>query len=426
MGKRPPWLGYVVAAAVILMATPVLLIVGRNISAKREFARQLELARKEGLPTTPAEYAAHVPTAEPSENAGPLYRKLKGALRFPQDVDFLSAHIAYKPTPALVQDAQDILDARKAPLTTVEQAVKLPKCWFERDWNLGAAVLMPEYADMKAGARLLVLRGTLAVHRGDSAAALADIERILKMADHQRSEPNAIAILVAEALDDIAIKALASWGDNHRDQPVYRKKILEIVDRMPKPDVRRENLGELMNVLSIIDLCATEEGRLALGLKEDDISQADRFTPLLVSPVGARAKVVEAMRLQWEALALPPGTRRAKVDKARQDLSGAMLAYGTAGRIYGMLGGGEETEFLNNRETEWEARRVLYRGLARYIEAPTHSRSMRTSDLLSPFDQAPLSMSFDGEKMVFTVSGSDRKVWLPPSVLFAKERPGAP
>lgn len=426
MGKRPPWLGYVVAAAVILMATPALLIVGRNISAKREFARQLELARKEGLPTTPAEYAAHVPTAGPSENAGPLYRKLKGALQFPEVVDYLSAHIAYKPTPALVQDAQDIIDARKAPLGTVEQAVKLPKCWFERDWNLGAAVLMPEYADMKAAARLLVLRGTLAVHRGDTAAALADIDRILKMADHQRSEPNAIAILVAEALDDIAIKALASWGDNHRDQPVYRKKILEIVERMDKPDVRRENLGELMNVLSIIDLCATEEGRLALGLKEDDISQADRFTPLLVSPVGARAKVVEAIRLRWEALALPPGTRRAKVEKARQDLSGAMLAYGTAGRIYGMLGSGEETEFLNNRETEWEARRVLYRGLARYIEAPTRSRTMRTSDLLSPFDQAPLSMSFDGEKMVFSVSGSDRKVWLPPSVLFSKKRLGAP
>jgi len=426
MGKRPPWLPYVVAAGLLVMATPALLIFGRNLSAKRELARQMELARKAGIPTTAAEFAAHVPTAEPAENAAPFYRKLKGVTRLPQDIDWLTAHVAYRPTPALLKDAQAVLDARRAALDAVEQAVKLPKCWFDRDWKLGGAVLMPEYADMKAAARLLVLRGTLAAQRGDSATALADIDRILKMAEHQRNEPSAIATFVAEGLDDIAIKALASWGDTHRDQPVYREKILGIVEQMRKPDVRRENLGELYNVLSIIDLCATEEGRLALGLKEDDISQADRFAPLLVSPVGARAKVVEAMRLRWDALAMPSGTRRAKLDKAQQDLSGAMLAYGTAGRIYGMLGGGYETELLNNREIDWEARRVLYRGLARYLEAPLRLRTMPTSDLLSPFDQVPMSTSFDGEKMVFSVSGSSRKAWLPPSSLFLKERPGAP
>jgi hypothetical protein len=407
--KRRRWL-WVLFAISLLVAVPLAITAFHSWEDKRDYQHQIRMAQQDGLPTSGAEYAAQIRKAEPSENSAPLYRQLSSTMRRPLP-DFNKLHLAltFRPTRAAVAEPTDAVQKYAKALRIPDQAAKLPRCWFDRDWSMGEAVLFPEFADIKDVAKLLVLRGSVAAHNGDVEDAIEDAQTIQIMALHVREEPNEIARFVSDALFGISMRALASWTYVHRDRPEYRLALLASIDRFPKPNVKEESSSWLLDVLSCIDLCATKEGRQLLGLTDEDISSsAEKIFPLLLSQSKARIKIVAAMRRAWAALDKPPKERLPLLEAAFFDLYQAILAFPTAASVYVRLGATEDAKFVAHRELNWEAGRQHYTAVARALAGKEIARSIDTRDLKSPFDGKPLSYKFDGEQIVLSVSGHVR------------------
>ncbi|MCC7433375.1 MAG: hypothetical protein IT363_01725 [Methanoregulaceae archaeon] len=387
-----------VAALAVLFGGPAALLAFRNAQLAREYEDQLRLARTEGLATTGEEFAKLIPTAEPAENAAPNYAKLRGVIRSLPDVRSLDLRLTYQPSELTLEEATQLLATRQPVLDLGEQAVKLPKCWFNRDWSLGAAVLMPEFADMKSLARLFALRGSVAAYRGDAMAALKNIEHLRAVGSHARMEGTAIARLVGESIDQIAMQSLASWAHMHRDQPAYREALARVIENLPRPDLKMETRGNLFEALSIIELCSTPEGLTALGLKKADLPGIERYASLLVNKGEARIRIVKAFRDQRAAIDLPPGQRAAKLQAASSELRAAMMAFPTANMVFFRLTDDSQIGYLDRREPMWEANLQRWRGLIRALEGPQPPAKIKVDDLLSPFDGKPLQYRFDGKQ----------------------------
>ncbi len=395
-----------IGALVLAIGIPVAVTKYHAWQDEAAYQEQLRLARQEGLPTNAAEYAAIIRPAEPAENAALIYRRLAGTMRGYPDFSKLDLALTFHATPQTRSEAKQALVKYKSALDLADQAVVLPRCWFDRNWAMGAAVLFHEFADMKAVAKLLALRGSVAANEGRSEDAIAEAKRIFTISKHLREEPHEIARLVSESVSVIAKRSLAGWAYTHRDQPEYRLALVKSMDELPKPSLKEEHRNLLVDALSMIELCSTREGREELGLKEDDLPHgAEMIFPLLLSQSKARAEIVRAARASWAALELPPSKRKEAFETATHDLYTAMLAFPTALSIYEQLSSGNLFSRTVNRELNWEAGRQQYLALARALEGPKPPASIKTNDLLSPFDGKPISYKFDGKQIVLSVSG---------------------
>jgi hypothetical protein len=413
----------------VVVVVAIALAMTRSHAAADEaaFQEQLRLARQEGIPTTAAEYAAHVPTATPAENAGPFYRQLKTILHKESgrktDLTAVDQDVIFHPTAKSRAAAESVLANHHEAIVIVTKAVQLPKCWFDRKWSDGPGVPLPEYADMKEAAKLLAIRGSLAAGRGDSAAALADARRIFVIAGHAGSEPHAISRLIRDGAYHVGMRDVAYWAFMHPDQPAYREALKKALDEMPRPNLREEHLDHLYTILWLMENSTTPQGRAKIGLREEDMGAAEKVLPVLLSRSKARAQVVKAERDYWAALIAPQKDRRALIEQATSDLYKAMLAYPTAASVYEALSAGEDGTI--EREPEWEARKLEYEAFLRALDGKGIARSIRTADLRSPFDGKPLSYRYDGKQVVMGVSGfeSDSKpvlLKIPPDKAFGR------
>jgi hypothetical protein len=405
--KRSKWIW---TAGILAVGIGAALVAVRAASQdEAAFQEQLRLARAEGLPTTAAEYAALVPKASPEENAAPLYREMgriaNGPIGSKTDVAVVNRELIFHPGAPAVAAAESLIKLHRRQIELAADAAKLPKCWFDRDWRLGAAVLFPEYAQMKSAAKLLAVRGSLAANRRDAEAALADCRGIFAIADHAGQEPHGISRMVREAIYVIGLQNLTYWAFAHRDQSAYRAAIKRAIDAFPRPNVKDEHRDSLFLVLSMIELTSTTEGRTNLGLREEDIGWAEKVIPILKSRADAKPQIVKAMRDKWAALDRPPKDRAALIDKATKDLDKALFAYPTAADIYEKLTSGGDSRF--EREAAWEARKQQYIAALRALDEPRIPTTIRTDDLLSPFDGKPLSYRYDGKQIVISISGYD-------------------
>ncbi len=401
--RRRTWLWLGVGFALVV-ATPWAVISYRSRLEAAEYREQLRLARAEGLPTTAEEYIAYVPTAKPEENAAPIYRKLRALTVGSEEVSKLDASLTFHPTMQDEAAARATLERLKPWLGLADQATRLPRCWFDREWR-GSATLFPEYARMKDAARLLGLRGTLAAAHGDSLAALQDARRILMIAKHAGEEPHAIARLVRESIYLIGLRHLAGWAYSHRGAPAYRSALEQAVEEFPKPNLNDEDRAALYEVLSVIELCSTQEGQAELGLKPDDISKAENLFGILLSRSKSRINIVKAARAAWAALDRPSKERAVLLTAARQDLYQALLAFPTAARVYEMLTSGGDVDWRATREEMWTAQQQQYIALSRALGGPKTPKAIRTDDLLSPFDGKPLTYRLEDGQIVIQVSG---------------------
>ena len=369
-------------------------------SGDLEFRRQLQLARSDGIPVTGAEFKAFIHTAIPAQNAALLYRQLRGKTRSETDPTNLDQNVLFHPSAESLDEAQRTLDEHSKLLNVVDRAVLLPRCWFDRDWSKGAAVIMPELADMKSAVRFLSLRGSVASQEGQVRSALKDATEILAVARHAGKEPTQIASMVRESIEQIGMRELSSWAFLHPDQPAYRQALKKAVDELARPDLKSEHRSDLFMLLSLIDLTSSTEGRKELGMRDRDydIVGAD-LMQVLFSRSKAKVQIVQAERDCWSALDLPANKRQAAVGDANRRIEEALMAFPMAYRSgYGSYG-------LNSaREQVWEARRLTYLALLRALAAKSVPTSIKTTDLLSPFDGKPLTYHFDGTQIEIDVS----------------------
>mgnify|MGYP006998739677 CR=1 FL=1 len=388
----------------IVIAVPAIWFFVKARTDEAAFQKQLSLARKEGLPTTAEEFIATLPKVAPEDNAAPYYRQLRGKLGNTSEWAALMQGLMYGDTHAVsIRRAKEELTNREEALTLIAEAIRRPKCSFDRDWKLGLAVLLPEFADMKSAARVLLLRGAMAAVTGRANDAIADIRNMLKVANHCKDGSTAIPELVGESIELIAMRALADWSYKYR-LPLYSQELKRVLKQRHKPEPKRESRDILFSTLILLEQVSTTEGRQSLGIssQDEEVNRVERLFGFILDKGSAKVKLVESIREGWKALDAPIDQRRYRVRQASYNTSMALLAFPMAGRVSDALGYGDEN--VPCRVELWKCHQLFYQGALRALSEKVIPKAIRTDDLLSPFDGKPLIYRFDGRQIVIQVS----------------------
>lgn len=390
----------------------------RDAQVNAEYRNSLAAAWKEGLPTTVEQFETLLPKVADKDNAAPYYAQLK-RVTLPKAYDGRTERaIFWNPSPADIATAKTALSVYAREIALVRKATKLPGCRFDRKWEDGAAVLLPEFAQMKAVAKMLTIRGAL-IAETDPAGAIAETRTIRKMADHARQEPLEISQLVGTSLDRIALLALARWAFRYPQIPEYRQEIARIVDELPEPDLKKHHANCLVEVLSLVDICETREGFVKLGLKEDDIRELRgpmSIVPTLQPKAIGKARIVNGMRMRWEGLRKPLEELSASQKNADSEVDQGLLSFPIAANLYHKLSGGSEGADADSIRSV-RADRIKYTAFVRAMAGGRPAKTIETKDLLSPYDGKPIDYSFDGKQIVIDARGSSLtmppKAWKP-------------
>ena len=430
---KSKWLAGGVAVLVVIGLSMFALLKVRAYRDRQELDHELDLAHQEGIPITWKDYAGGIPTAKPEENAAPFYKSLSGLRpKGKEDPTQLDVDLYRNPGPSTIEAAKRELTKQSRFIAAVDQAAKLPRCWFNRDWNKGLAVLMPEYSDMKSGTKWIALRGSIAAAQGDSASAIRDIDEVFAVGKHASEEGTLISILVGEAIDGIGLHHLALWAFTHRDHPEYLLSFKAHLKDWQIPNTALVNRGTLLELRDVLEMSTTPQGRRDLGLKDSDISPAENFFPLIVSRSKADIKIARGMRQICEAYRLPPKDRIGKIDAAWKTVLPSLVAYPTGSDIYMRLSAGQDG---SNESTDHSivladvvaaARKQAYEALVPVLERQSIPKSLTLPQFASPFDGTPATVQFDGKQITVTVSISDKKIDIYPLKLPSDKELGRP
>jgi hypothetical protein len=396
--KRLWW--WLILAIAVLTIIPFSFLKLRAWTADRSLQEQMRLALKEGIPTSGREYAAFVPTSRPEENAAAFYRKL-GRFSLTANEGIMVA----APTFSGDLTAQKQILAKYADkLGLVDKATALPHCWFDRDWSSGAAVLFPEFAPMKQTAKLLGLRGSVAAARGDSKRALADIDRMFKIADHVTEEGTGIANLVGIAIDHLAQTQLAYWASAYPDKPEYRKALVSDLRRWKLPNVKQMHREDLFMLIDCLDLSTTKEGRADLGLRPGDEAPFETVASVMFNRTNAKSNIIRNYRRIWAQLGKTKPDEQELKD-AEFEMLKSMAAFPTGSDIYIKLSSGDGSlEFLHDDQSEnLKFGQLKYIAVARAMASGRPAKTIETSDLICA-DGKPIGYKFDGHTMTITSS----------------------
>ncbi len=368
-----------------------------------ELSEQLRLAWAEGIPTNAEQFASLIRKGDPSENAAPLYTSLVGKLSrnsWPiRETDELMA----TPNQQTLDNAKELLRKRASDLAVAEAAVELQDCWIVADWKQGAGLVSNEGAVMRSLGSCLALRAAVAASEGNSEAALEDIERIFKLAEHARAQPQLWGSRDFDAIYMGGLRQLAHWSYT---KPEFLPALRKAVSSFPKVDFKRERVGALFCELSATDLSMTPDGRKLLGYKPDDMGLSDYVYPAIFSQTAAKIAIVKAERKTWSTMGLPWSQRQSVLGEAEESIERARLAFPVLGHHIEVLG---DDGYPESRPENWESKRLQYLTLTRALAEGKPSKTVKTSDLLSPFDGKPLTYMYDGTQVVIGVSRGTRK-----------------
>jgi len=114
------------------------------------------------------------------------------------------------PLPVDSAEVGDVLKRQAPLLDLIRRGTERAECRFDRDWSRPMiSTLLPETQEMRELARLLALSARRQAVDGHPAEALADVERLGRMAKHSAREPFLVCSFAGIALDSIALDALA-------------------------------------------------------------------------------------------------------------------------------------------------------------------------------------------------------------------------
>lgn len=374
-------------------------VLGVCQTSSPELERQLRLARAEGIPTTQKEFEASLPKFKASENAAKVYGQLPkddhGLLKSETQIrkDLLA-----KPTPENIKKVEKLLGQLKPWLSVMDRAVKYPHCLFPKDYSAGVStLLLPEFAWIKSGAKAKQIRATLLAVLGRDAEAIAELRTLSIVANHLREQPYEIAQLVGDAVYNMRINSLTEISYRFPKKAIYRQAI-ELAGRETlKVDVFYASKYRLFDSLTIVKLSQTKAGRRKLGIKDEYVKPENNFLTALQSKDEAIVKLVKAHR---ELLAEVRGKQR--VETLREidgKILDAMLSFPNALIIYESLGPSSEVLI------DWIYRPIIRKNwltaFLRATESYPYAKTIKTDDLINPYDGKPITYQFDGSKMVF-------------------------
>ncbi len=188
----------------------------------RRLPTELDAARREGVLFSPPDLrpAQRIPQ---SQNAAPLYLQIDAALRgrskSVKDEDNRVNKLVRSKNPAEKELARQILDRRAKELALAEQAVERPFCRFDRQWELGPKLMLPEYASMREIARLLAARAFLESDSGNVQAAFRTISIGTRMGRQAGEDPIILAMLINVFIYTLMDSAFQEVALAHKNDP---------------------------------------------------------------------------------------------------------------------------------------------------------------------------------------------------------------
>ncbi len=280
----------------LFIGLPMLWLIGAKAKMRQADAdavKERQAARAEKLPLSPNDLRRNPPVPD-ADNAAPIYEQM-----------YKSFRAKSKQISALEKDALNITSLTATPdeiashfgtvrqlvtltqpeLALMEQAARKPDCDFKRPWEKGAAVLFPEYADMRRMARLLRVKAEVLDHDGKPLEALRQIEIGSALVRHLSKEPILIGMLVQIALEAILDRAWHDLVNKHGSDAAFLARAAEVNKAFGElPSLKNSLRGEVWFGMSAIE--SMKNGTYKeedYGLSEEDKAKMPKLNPKMAS-----------------------------------------------------------------------------------------------------------------------------------------------
>ena len=272
-----------------IMRLLLLLPVGLCLSCHsgKTLVDEIEKTRQAGLPTTPKELQAPLPPN--SQNAAPLYRQLGALLKskpLSDDDKIAGAGVGRR---RITEDQAAPLRrayARRGDIgNLVRQAAEMPQCVFDRDWEQGADLLLPEYATMRLAARWLSGESALLLYYGRTTEAIETQALGFHIASQAAKDPTLIAFLVGDAVDAITLAGMERILYEAGNKASVAEAVAQAIEKNWEPHSLAYGMrGEInMDLVEIEKLRTAGPSKLAQmiqGLDGNSGSQALKVPPV--------------------------------------------------------------------------------------------------------------------------------------------------
>lgn len=295
-------IGLGIGAAIVVGGISALFLFGPASDYSRaagELDAALTDAQQFGVPMEVSDTT--LTTAVPTElNAGPVLTNMSTKYTASK-VDSGAISGGMEDDPEKIAAARAELAKMQPIFDLAERAAELPHCQFERDWSNALTVDFPEYSSIKGTVRALGVRAVLSARDGDAKSALRDLRTAEALAQHSRSEPVLIAMLVGianQALTNHAAIGVAEHLESESDllalkavleerqQPIYLADYLEV-----------ETLFGAQAISRIEQYGGSEQMMMGFST-EQSVSSATRLAHL-TSSEGTRKRAYMARHLQF-------------------------------------------------------------------------------------------------------------------------------
>lgn len=162
-----------------------------------------------------------------------------------------------------IEKKRPLLQSLSQPASSYQQAEFMPNVWDKEKPPVRMAQASPHYNCTGSASLALMVHGIAAAEAGDRAAALADLQAMLLLADAAHREPMVISYVVASQHDSLALE-LAWHLLQHRSLGEADLKTMQ--DRLTRISLERSFLQasrtELVAGLEMIDHMATQPHQL--------------------------------------------------------------------------------------------------------------------------------------------------------------------
>ncbi len=212
-GKKPKRLlryGCMIGLCFALIPIAVNLMV--SFLAREEFRRDLENARKNGMPRSLSELAP--PRIPDAENAAKVYM-----LAFPQVVTpvgveestleaFQSWKVDLEKERAGLEVLRAHVEKNRGALDRLQEAARLPDCRFDLTYADGLSMVLSHLSGLRKSAKLMRLEARLLLAEGKQAEAMRAVQDLYALSDATREEPILISLLVRISMHGVAADTL--------------------------------------------------------------------------------------------------------------------------------------------------------------------------------------------------------------------------
>jgi hypothetical protein len=226
-------------------------------------------------------------------------------------------------TPAEAQGARALVAANQEYFDTLEEASRIPKCVFEKDWDAGPNIMFPEYAQFREAARALQVRAEVQRTSGRLDGAATSCVTSLRIASHCDQSPVLIGYLVSVVVQGIAISELEQVFSSGDPSPAVCRALYEQLGKRTGFDSFAAAMkGERAFGLAAFDMVEKRGSVAAAGIEGDQARASLLWAlyPLVGKPLWNQDKLYYLQYSQHniDALAKPYGEALDELDAANR------------------------------------------------------------------------------------------------------------